>query len=191
VTSVATIRPGPDAYRQALAADADWIWFLAAGGRPRGDALEHLLTATRAEDGASPAILAGLLVDERGVALDDSLQPAPRIDPREAVRLVRRRLLPLRSAGFGHCLVERAAFSRHGVPNDSRFGAFAAQEWTARVLRGEPGYLVAESVVVLAGGASGMERASVRAAVRMLPTGTWTRGEAARVLAASVMRRRR
>jgi hypothetical protein len=131
-------------------------------------------------------VLAGLLVDEHGDMLDDSLQPAPRIDSTAAVRLVRQRLLPIRSAGFGNCLVAGAAFSRYGLPNNRKFGRFAAEEWTARVLRKEQGYLVPASVVVLPTRTAAADRSAARsdllATIRMLRTGTWTRGDAARAL---------
>jgi hypothetical protein len=183
---VVSVHDGSDALVQALASEAEWLWFLAEGARPRHDALERLVAAIEPEDAAPATVLAGLLVDEHGEALDDRIQAAPRIDSDAAVRLVGQQLLPIRSAGFAHCLVARAAFSRHGLPDVRRFGPFAAQEWTARVLRSEPGYLVPASVVVLPTLAERADRGApllhLLAAMRMLPTGTWSRGDAARTL---------
>jgi hypothetical protein len=177
---VTTVHDDPDAFAGALASDADWLWFLAEGARPREDALERLLAAIEPEDAAPATVLAGMLVDDHGDMLDDSLQPAPRIDSAEAVRCVRQRLLPLRSAGFGHCLIARATLSRHGLPNVRRYGPFAPEEWTARVLRSEPGYLVPASIVAVPD--RGDPPANLPAAIRMLPTGAWTRGEAAQAV---------
>jgi hypothetical protein len=190
--AVATVQGDVDAFARALASDAEWLWFLADGARPRDDALECLLAAIDPEGAAPAAVLAGLLVDDRGALLDDSLQAAPRIDSAEAVRLVRQRLLPIRSAGFGNCLVARAAFIRHGLPNERKFGPFAAEEWTARVLRDEPGYLVPASAVVMPAPREAPDRSAalsdLRAMVRMLPTGTWTRGYTARALWQALIR---
>lgn len=190
--AVATVQGDAAAFARALASDAEWLWFLADGAHPRDDALECLLAAVEPEDAAPATVLAGLLVDDRGALLDDSLQAAPRIDSAEAVRLVRQRLLPIRSAGFGNCLVARAAFVTHGLPNDRRFGPFAAEEWTARVLRDHPGYLVPASVVVTPAAREPAGRGSalsdLRAVLRMLPTGTWTRGYAARALSRALIR---
>lgn len=183
--SVATVlheRPG--ALAQALESGAEWLWLLAEGARPRDDALECLTSASRPKDAAPAALLAGLLVDESGRPLEDRVQAAPSIDSAEAVRLVRQRLLPIRSAGFANCLVARALFDRHGLPDAGRFGVYAAEEWTARVLREEQGYLVPASVVVLPPRAApaGGGLANLLAAARMVPTGAWTRGDAAGAL---------
>jgi hypothetical protein len=190
--AVATVQGDADAFASALASDVEWLWFLADGARPRNDALDCLLAAIEPEDAAPATVIAGLLVDDRGALLDDSFQAAPRIDSGEAVRLVRQRLLPIRSAGFGNCLVARAAFIRHGLPNDRRFGPFAAEEWTARVLRDEPGYLAPASAVVMPTPREPPDRGSalsdLLATVRMLPTGTWTRGYTARVLSHALIR---
>ena len=187
--SVVTVAEGPGALERALASGADWLWLLGAGARPRDDALERLLAAVEPEGAARAALLAGLVVDDRGVPLDDSLQPVPRGDPAEAIRLLRQRLLPIRSAPFANCLVARDAFDRHGQPDIPRFGAHAPLEWSARVLRDEAGYLVPASEVVMpppnapAGRRAAL--ADLLATLRMLPTGAWTRGDAARALAAA------
>jgi hypothetical protein len=185
---VATVPGETGALTRALASGAEWLWFLAAGARPRDDALERLLAAAEPEHAAPATVLAGVLVDDHGDMLDDGFQPAPRIDSADAVRLVHQRLLPLRSAGFGNCLVAQATFSRHGIPDERRFGAFAAEEWTARVLRTEPGYIVPASVVVVPGDPAAAGRADLLATIRMLRTGTWTRNDAARGLWRAVSR---
>jgi hypothetical protein len=182
---VTCVHGDADALARALASDAEWLWFLAEGARPREDALERLLAATEPVDSESATVVAGLLVDDDGDFLADSCQAAPRIDSKEAVRLVRQRLVPIRSAGFANCLVARVAFARHGLPDGSRYGRYAAEEWTARVLSEEAGYLAPESVVAVPAYAVPASRAAFSnlvATIRMLPTGTWTHGDAARAL---------
>ena len=188
VDAVATVGAGPDALAHALATEAPWLWFLAPGARPREDALDVLLAAVAPEGAAPPTVLAGLLVDEHGVPLERDLQATPQLDAEAAVELVRHRLLPIRSAGFQHCLVARASFDRHGLPDHARFGPYAGHEWTARVLGDSAGYLVAASVVELAAGAAPTGSfAQLPAAVRMLRTGAWSRGDAVRALRRAVL----
>lgn len=170
-----------------LEATPGWLWFLAEGARPCDDALERLVAAIEPEGLPPATVVAGLLVDEHGEPLADRLQPAPRIDAALAVRLVGRRLLPIRCAGLAHCLVARSAFDRHGRPDVRRFGPFAAEEWTARVLRTECGYLVPGSRVVLPGAHGGGRGVPLRATLRMLPTRTWSRGDAARAVGRAVV----
>jgi hypothetical protein len=168
-----------------LEANPDWLWFLSDGARPCDDALERLLGAIEPAGHAPASVVAGLLIDEHGEPLADRLQAAPRIDAALAVLLVGPRLLAIRCAGFTHCLVARSAFRRHGLPDTGRFGPFAAEEWTARVLRRESGYLVPDSRVVVPtlARADRSDRGSHRlATLRMLPTGTWSRGDAARAV---------
>jgi hypothetical protein len=181
---VATVAWGvAGALEAALASDAEWLWLRAQGAEPRDDALAPLLAAVEPEGAARATVLAGIALDKRGQPLQGDAQPAPAIDSAEAVRLVERRLLPLRSAGFANTLVERSAFERHGVPDARRFGRHAPAEWTARVLRTETGYIVPASVVVIPPGAgtAGADGAlsELLATARMLRTGTWTRGDSA------------
>ena len=187
--SVVTVAEGPGALERALASGADWLWLLGAGARPRDEALERLLAAVEPEGAARAVLLAGLVVDDRGVPLDDSLQPVPRGDPAESIRLVRQRLLPIRSAPFANCLVARHVFDRHGLPDTRTFGPHAPLEWTARVLREDAGYLVPASEVAMPPPAGPAGRraalADLLATLRMLPTGAWSRGDAARALAAA------
>ncbi|HWH95418.1 MAG TPA: hypothetical protein VNT03_16270 [Baekduia sp.] len=188
--AVVTVGAGPDALAQALATPAEWLWFVAERARPREDALDLLLAAVEPEDAAPATVLAGLLVDERGAPLERDLQATPRLDAEAAVHLVRQCLLPIRSAGFAHCLVARVEFDRHGLPDHRRFGPFAGEEWTGRVLRESVGYLVAASAVELPAQAERPDRGPsllhLRAAMHMLPTGTWSRGDAVRALRRAV-----
>ncbi len=182
---------GPGALARALGSDAQWLWFLAPGAQPREDALAQLVGAVRLELELEPraSLVAGLVLDERtGRPLEDELPAPDGADVAAVIRLVGRHLCPIRHAPLANCLVERAAFDRHGPPDVRAFGRHAAVEWTARVLRSEPGRLCADSVVVLAaapprrGARSAL--AAVPATLRTARSGAWTRGEALQAFAA-------
>lgn len=171
------ILAGEGALQRACASDARWIWLLADGGDPRPDALERLLEA-RLPDGATlPAIVAGTVVAGYG-GVDERQLPGWSIGHPELIDLVGRGALPIRHATFANCLVASACFVRHGLPDERRFGPYAAIEWSARVLRDEPGCFVPASVVASAA-ALGRRDAlrAVPALARMLRTGAWTRGD--------------
>jgi GT2 family glycosyltransferase len=80
---------------------------------------------------------------------------APGTDRRSFDRLAAaaaRGLLPLRSATFVSLLVNRAAVDRHGLPHAHYFIWSDDIEYTARVTRRDPGYVVPASVVTHATG---------------------------------------
>jgi hypothetical protein len=174
---------GDDALARALDVEARWLWLLAAGGRPRADALERLLHAS--DDRASAAALvSGAVLDAAGRPLEDELPAVRHGDVASVIALSERRLAPIRHATFANCLVERTAFARHGLPDARSFGRHAAVEWTARVLRDRPGRFCPASVVVV-----GVDRtgpgpplAEIGATIRTLRSGAWTRGESVREL---------
>lgn len=172
---------GQHGLREAVDARPDWVWCLAPGAVPDGDALERLLDAADPAGEPSAALVAGLVLDGTGATLRDHV-PAPRYGDEPAViRLVGRRLLPIRHVSLAHCLVRRACFDDHGLPDRDRLGSYAATAWTAAVLASGAGYLAPESVVRLADAGPRRSRRSILAAapamVRMSRSGAWTRGE--------------
>lgn len=177
-------RPPDDAFtgrfalERALTSGADWIWLLARGANPRVDALERLLDA-RALPGETPAsLLAGTVVDVTGGNLACQL-PAGDARHTDLVRLVGKRALPIRNTTFANCLAARDCFLHHGLPDELRYGSYAAVEWSARALREETGYFIPSSIVLLDMPASRRDAVrSIPALVRMLRTGAWTRSEA-------------
>jgi GT2 family glycosyltransferase len=93
-----------------------------------------------------------MLLASRAVWTDGQLHPmnAPGTDRRSFRRLVdaaAKGLLPLRSATFVSLLVSRRAIDRHGLPHAHYFIWSDDIEYTARVTRSDPGYLVPASVV--------------------------------------------
>lgn len=158
---------GDDALRRAHATGASWIWVLAHGGDPRPDALERLLGAS---EGA--ALVAGAVVDPAGRIREEAV-PAFRIERPDVIELAGRGLLPLRHAPLAHCLVAADALTRHGFPDDARFGPYAAIAWSARVLREADGWFEPASVVA----AELPGATDWRALARMLRDDAWTRGD--------------
>ncbi len=184
---VGAIHAGEGALEAAYADDATWVWLLQGAPLPRADALARLLGAVRPDGaGSDAAIVAGLVVDQHGEPIGAQVPAGRERETEDVLRLARQRLLPIRRAGFGSTLVNRDALRSHGLPHE-RFGAYAPQEWTARVLSDSAGYLVPASVAVAQPGpVDTVAPRDLLAALRMTRTGTWTHGEAVRALAGSV-----
>ena len=169
---------GPDGLERALREGADWVWLLARGADPRPDALERLVDAHAPAGDAPASLLAGRVVDPDGTTVASEVPAGDQRNP-QLVRLVGRRMLPIRHTTFANCLVARGCFTRHGVPDERRYGPYAAVEWSARALRVETGYFIPSSVISVDPRPSRRDAlAEIPALVRMLRSGTWTRGEA-------------
>ena len=123
----------------------DWVWLMDDDTMPSSDALAELLRA----GSEVPA----LLLASKAVWTDGRLHPMNAVGPdrRSFDRLASaasHRLLPIRSATFVSLLVHRDAISRYGLPHAHYFIWSDDIEYTARVTRRDPGYLVPASVVV-------------------------------------------
>ena len=168
---------GPGGLGQAASSEASWVWVLAPGVRPRRDALEALLAAAQAAGAPAPVVLAGAVRNQAGDSIVRYLPAGDEHNP-HVVDAVAVRALPIRNATFANCLVARACFDAHGLPNARRYGPFAPVQWSAGVLRVSPGYFVPTSVVMLEVGSG--RREALRASLpllRMMRTGAWTRGD--------------
>jgi hypothetical protein len=189
VTEMLLGEPGPGiglvhaaSLAAALATRAQLVWMLEPGAAPAPAALEHLL------DALGPSGEAPLAT---GLALELSGRPADALTPRgkqldlEELATGGLRRLPVRYAHLANTLVRRDAIERVGLPRAS-FGPYAAQEWTSRLLAGRRAWLEPASAVILPEGwtSRGPGWRDAAATLRMLPTGIWSRGEAARALAA-------
>ena len=135
---------------RAHATGAEWIWLMDDDTIASETALEELLRA-------SVTVPDAMLLASKAVWTDGRLHPmnAPGPDRRDFDRLVTaaaNALLPLRSATFVSLLVRRDAIDRHGLPHAHYFIWSDDIEYTARVTRGEPGYVVPASVVTHATG---------------------------------------
>jgi GT2 family glycosyltransferase len=125
----------------------DWLWLLDDDTIPRVDALGALLAAAERAPEPRPLVLTSQVrwKDER---LHPMNSPVPRLRwQRELVEAADRRLLLIRYATFVSTLVHRDAVDRFGLPLAHFFIWSDDVEYTARVLRDGPGYLVPDSVV--------------------------------------------
>lgn len=149
---VVTVDEGSGAMGRAVAAavstQADWIWFIDRSIAPSPDALRELVR--RADDAVElnqPVLLVSKVV-RADARLDLDTAPWPRMLARELSLLgAQHRLVALRAARYGSLLVSRTAVEQHGPPRADFAGAGDDLEWTGRILRDEPGYLVPQSVV--------------------------------------------
>src|SRR3954454_14330220 len=166
--------------RRAAAQGFDWMWLMDDETIASETGLEELLRASAAEPEA-------LLLASRAVWTDGTLHPmnAPGTDRRSFDRLVdaaSHGLLPLRSATFVSLLVSRRAVHRHGLPHAHYFIWSDDIEYTARVTRRDPGYVVPSSVVTHAtrtaytavSSTGGPFYYHVRNTLYMLRSGSWS-----------------
>lgn len=125
-----------------------WLWLMDDDVLPADDALEQLLTTRdRLAAVADPVVLAS-----RVEWKDEQLHPTnlPGIDFRryyETLESAAERALPLRWSSFVSVMIRTDAIARHGLPLGRYFIWFDDVEYTARILRDEPGFFVPRSVV--------------------------------------------
>jgi GT2 family glycosyltransferase len=145
------------------------------GVAPAATALEELLSPLGALGAlGDPPLLSGKVVGPDG-RLDGALAPWPRLLARElAITGAEHRLAALRAARYGSLLVHRRAVEEHGPPRADFAGAGDDLEWTGRILRDHPGYLVPRSVAVRSGGSATPDvTAFTRNRVRILRGDGW------------------
>lgn len=135
--------------RHAHPAGADWIWLLDDDTAARPDCLARLLKVADDPGGLpAPALLASRVewTDGRPHPMN---RPILRTDDiARSVACAELGLAPLRTATFVSLLVARSTIDRHGYPFAGYFLWADDIEYTARVLRTDPGYLVPCSVAV-------------------------------------------
>ena len=124
-----------------------WLWLLDDDTLAHADALEALLAgAGRAPDGA-PLLVASVVLWKDG-RLHPMNLGLPRWRSRAALAAgVAGGLLPMRYVTFVSVAIRREAIDRFGLPLPHYFIRTDDVEFTARVLKHEPGYLVPESRV--------------------------------------------
>jgi rhamnopyranosyl-N-acetylglucosaminyl-diphospho-decaprenol beta-1,3/1,4-galactofuranosyltransferase len=126
----------------------DWLWVMDDDTIPTPTALERLLELPeRAPELPAPVILASKVLWTDG-SLHPMNTPGSNLRDMEVyVRCVELGVLPLRWNTFPGLLVKREAIERHGVPRKHFFIWSDDIDFTARILRYEPGYMVPASVV--------------------------------------------
>jgi GT2 family glycosyltransferase len=127
----------------------EWLWTLDDDTIPNADALERLLRAPERLDGMPEPVM----LYSRVLWTDGSVHPMnlPNIDGRDPQRYIdglARNLPPLRWGTFPSLLVRADAVRRHGPPRKAFFLWSDDIDFTARILREEPGYFVPDSVAV-------------------------------------------
>jgi rhamnopyranosyl-N-acetylglucosaminyl-diphospho-decaprenol beta-1,3/1,4-galactofuranosyltransferase len=133
----------------ALASQADLAWLMDDDTIPRERALEALLDARGSYPGSDPAVIASQVLWTDGL-------PHPMNTPRTRPFATKPELAaaaaagcrPIRSASFVSILVDAAACHEHGLPQADYFLWNDDFEFTARLLRRNPGLFCPASVVV-------------------------------------------
>jgi len=135
--------------RRGYAAGYDWIWLMDDDTLPTPAALAALLAApARLGDGPPPALLASKVVWSDGRMHPMNFPGFERLRTDFVLQSCERALMPLRTTTFVSLLVHREAVSRHGLPLKRYFLWSDDIEYTARILRHEPGFLVPDSITV-------------------------------------------
>jgi len=155
----------------AAGASAPLLWILDAGAVPEPDALQALLEA-----GARPA--ASLPLDASGAPVERLIGRYADGDTERLLAAAQRRQVPLRHTHVVSLLVDRAAVLELAPPDPERYRGYAGSEWTARLLARHPGVLVPASKVR----GPDPPKPALAAALRMMRTPTWGRGETLREL---------
>lgn len=125
----------------------DWLWLLDDDTLATGNSLGALLAGAARAPGGMPLLLTSQVrwKDER---LHPMNYPVPRWRwRRELAAGVADGLLLVRYATFVSVVVHRTAIDRFGLPLEHFFIWGDDVEYTARVLKDNPGYLVPESIV--------------------------------------------
>lgn len=121
----------------------EWLWLIDDDVVPDLRALEAMRNVLAdLGDLPVPSLLAGKLLGPGG-ELDVAGAPWPPLHDRTvAIAAAGRRLAAIRLARWGALLVSTDAVARHGPPRLAFAGGADDLEWTSRLLRDAPGYLV-------------------------------------------------
>jgi GT2 family glycosyltransferase len=132
---------------RAHAQGYDWLWLMDDDTIANGHSLANLLAGAARAPGGAPLLVSSQVrwKDER---LHPMNFPVPRWrSGRDLADGVSGGLLALRYTTFVSVAVHRRAIDRFGLPLEHYFIWGDDVEFTARILRDEPGYLVPESIV--------------------------------------------
>ena len=130
------------------ASEREWAWVLDDDTIARPDTLERLLAALdRVPPGPPPALLARRVDWSDGRPHPMTVPLVERRDVAALVEGVDAGLLPIRATTWVSLLISGATLRRYGLPEPGYFFQSDDIEHTARSLRHERGYMVADSVV--------------------------------------------
>ncbi len=140
------------AIRAAYETDCDFAWVMDDDVIPDPDALEQLVRgeAVLAMQGIAPAYLISRARSNSGELTDvPDLDRRPnRIGFPNWAALLDRGLVPTRGATFVSILLPRDTIERHGLPLPDMFMWGEDREYTVRISRDVPGFLVGGSTVL-------------------------------------------
>jgi GT2 family glycosyltransferase len=134
--------------RRAHRDGAEWIWLMDDDTIPSPSCLEALLEGARATPEGPPVLLASKVIWTDGRLHPMNYPGFERTRTGAVIDAGERGLMPLRTATFVSLLVSRRAVDSHGLPLRRYFLWSDDIEYTARILRRDPGYLVPASVAV-------------------------------------------
>lgn len=135
--------------RAALGSGFGWQWVMDDDTIPRPDALERLFAARERLDGLpDPVMLYSKVLWTDGRMHPMNFPGFRLTDPHLFASGVEQGLPPLRWATFPSLLLRSDALERHGPPRKRFFLWSDDIDFTARILRSEPGYFVPDSVAV-------------------------------------------
>ena len=134
---------------EATSRDFDWLWVMDDDTVPEASALAELLNAMDRLDGLpEPSILASKVVWTDG-KVHPMNRPAPHArDIDLFMAAAERGLVPIRYNTFPSLLVRTGAVRRHGAPRKGYWIWADDIDFTQRILKDEPGYVVASSVAL-------------------------------------------
>lgn len=133
----------------ALELGFEWLWVMDDDTIPRPDCLQQLREADITGAGLAPPVL----LSSKVLWTDGSLHPMNMqgydfSDPDAFVASVEAGFPRVRFATFPSLLVHRGAVERHGPPRKAFFLWSDDIDFTGRILRHEPGYVVPASIAV-------------------------------------------
>ena len=133
----------------ALRHGTDWLWVMDDDTIPAPDALERLLAARARLAGLpDPVILASKVVWKDGRIHSMNTPWPDKTDINVYMTAIERGLLPVRANTFPSMLVRRDAIERYGPPRKGFWIWSDDMDFTQRILRNEPGYLIPDSVAL-------------------------------------------
>lgn len=133
--------------KTAFANGHDWFWCMDDDTIPRPDALERLLESPPAKQGTA-SFLSSLVVWTDDTPHRANLAPISTNYETWHHRVLTDKVLPVTSATFVSLAISRHAVAKQGLPYHDFFIWYDDVEYTQRLRRFKPGWLVLESVAI-------------------------------------------
>lgn len=139
-------------FRLAYQQGAEYLWVMDDDVIPRPDALQRLEEAEELleSEGIDRAFLLSKAVTERGSVTNTPAVSSlsNRIGYQSWPQVLEHGLVPVRRATFVSILLHRSTLERHGLPISAMFIWGEDTEFTMRVTRDKPGFMVGKSQVM-------------------------------------------